>query len=300
MPGVSGERVVAVLGRGVVPAEAPILVADDLGALRGDGIFETMHVRDGRAWLIDEHLSRMTRSADLMQLTLPPRGALVDLIGQAVEHWSPALEGALRLVCTRGPEGSLGGGIKGGGPEGLGGGNITVFATISGVTEGMIRSRREGVAVLTASLGFTAESRRSAPWLLGGAKTLSYAVNMASQRWAQSLGGDDVLWVSADGFALEAPTSTLVWLDGTALCTVPVEPTGILAGTTARWLLDHADALGWTTAERMIAATDLLTCGGAWFTSSVRGVAAIRMLDGTAMPYSPEVTAKIRELLGYP
>ena len=47
--------------------------------------------------------------------------------------------------------------------------------------------------------------RQDAPWLLGGAKTLSYAVNMASQRWAQSIGAQDVLWVSADGFALEAP-----------------------------------------------------------------------------------------------
>jgi 4-amino-4-deoxychorismate lyase len=288
MPGVSGERVVAVLGRGVVPAEAPILLADDLGALRGDGIFETMHVRDGRAWLIDEHLSRMIRSAALMQLPLPPKPDLVDLLVQAVAHWPAGVEGALRLVCTRGPEGSPTAGAA------------TVFATISGLTGGMIRSRREGLAVLTASLGFAAESRRSAPWLLGGAKTLSYAVNMASQRWAQSLGGDDVLWVSADGFALEAPTSTLVWLDGTALSTVPVERTGILAGTTARWLLDHAGALGWTAGERMITAAELPRSDGAWFTSSVRGVAAIRELDGTPMPYSPEVTAKIRDLLGYP
>ena len=44
---------------GVVPADTPILRADDLGALRGDGIFETMHVRDGQAWLLDEHLDRM-------------------------------------------------------------------------------------------------------------------------------------------------------------------------------------------------------------------------------------------------
>ena len=47
------DRVVAVLGRGVVPAETPILRADDLGALRGDGIFETMHLRAGRPWLLD-------------------------------------------------------------------------------------------------------------------------------------------------------------------------------------------------------------------------------------------------------
>jgi 4-amino-4-deoxychorismate lyase len=123
---------------------------------------------------------------------------------------------------------------------------------------------------------------------------------MASQRWAQSLGADDVLWVSADGFALEAPTSTLVWLDDSTLCTVPVEPTGILAGTTARWLLDHADALGWTPGEHMVTTADLLRTDGAWFTSSVRGVAAVRELDGQPMPYTPELTGKIRELLGYP
>jgi len=286
MPGVSTKRVVAVLGRGLVPPDAPILRADDLGALRGDGIFETMHVRDGRAWLIDEHLARMTRSADLMQLSLPPRVELIDLVGQALAAWPAGVEGGLRLVCTRGPEG--------------GGEDATVFATISEVTEPMIRSRREGLGVLTASLGFAAESRRSAPWLLGGAKTLSYAVNMASQRWAQSLGADDVLWISADGYAFEAPTSTLVWLDGTTLCTVPTEPTGILAGTTARWLLDNAGSLGWTTAEHMVTVADLAVSDGAWFTSSVRGVAAIRELDGTTMPHSPDITDRIRALLGYP
>ena len=56
-PDVQNQRVVAVLGRGVVPADTPILRADDLGALRGDGIFETMHVRGGRPWLLDEHLA---------------------------------------------------------------------------------------------------------------------------------------------------------------------------------------------------------------------------------------------------
>ncbi|HEY2790788.1 MAG TPA: aminotransferase IV, partial [Micromonosporaceae bacterium] len=57
------ERRVAVLGRGLVPTDTPILRADDLGALRGDGIFETIHVRDGRTWQFDEHMARMARSA---------------------------------------------------------------------------------------------------------------------------------------------------------------------------------------------------------------------------------------------
>ena len=59
--GVSGRQIVAVLGRGVVPADEPVLRADDRGAVHGDGLFETMHVRDGRPWLVDEHLARLAR-----------------------------------------------------------------------------------------------------------------------------------------------------------------------------------------------------------------------------------------------
>jgi 4-amino-4-deoxychorismate lyase len=123
---------------------------------------------------------------------------------------------------------------------------------------------------------------------------------MASLRWAQQVGADDVVWVSADGFALEAPTSTLLWLSGTTLCTVPVEGTGILAGTTARYLLDHADELGWDTANAMIKPAELVGTAGAWLTSSVRGLAAVRSLDGTVLPYSETDTERIRKLLGFP
>jgi 4-amino-4-deoxychorismate lyase len=122
---------------------------------------------------------------------------------------------------------------------------------------------------------------------------------MASQRWAQAAGADDVLWVSSDGYALEAPTSTLVWLDGKVLCTVPVEATGILAGTTAAWLLKHAPDLGFTADERMIAPSALLAADGAWLTSSVRGAAPIRTVDGAPVTQDDAVTAAIATLLGF-
>ena len=50
----------------------------------------------------------------------------------------------------------------------------------------------------------------------------------------------------------------------------------------------------------MITPAGLAAADGAWLTSSVRGVAAIRTLDGTALPYSAGTTARIRALLGYP
>jgi 4-amino-4-deoxychorismate lyase len=278
--------VVAVLGVGVVPADTPILRADDLGALRGDGIFETMHVRSGQAAMADEHLDRLTGSAARLELSLPARDDLVELIRSAAAAWPAGEEGMLRLVLTRGPE------IPSGPP--------TVFATVTAVPESMRRARRDGVALLSASLGLPADLRRSAPWLLGGVKTLSYAVNMASLRWAQAAGADDVLWVSSDGYALEAPTSTLVWLDGATVCTVPVDATGILAGTTAAWLLTHAAELGWTADERMTTPAALASADGAWLTSSVRGAAPIRTVDGAPIPQAPAATAAISQLLGFP
>lgn len=277
------DRVLAILGRGVVPADTPALRADDLGVLRGDGIFETIHVRDGKPWLLDEHLERMAGSATRMGLDLPATAELAALVGQARDGWS-APEGVLRLVCTRGPEG---------------GGPATVFATLSPIGETTLRTRREGVTVRTASLGFAASARSSAPWLLGGVKSLSYAVNMASQRWALESGADDVLWVSGDGYLLEGPTANLVWLDGDALCTVPVEATGILPGTTVRWLMDHAEKLGWHAEERMGRPADLFLADGAWLTSSVRGLAEIRSIDGTDLPRSDH-TPRMLDLLGFP
>jgi 4-amino-4-deoxychorismate lyase len=278
-------RVLAILGVGVVPADTAILRGDDLGVVRGDGIFETLHVRDGQVWLLDAHLDRLATSAARLELTLPPRPALVELVEQAVAAWPAEIEGALRLVCTRGPED---------------GGEPSVYANVFPVSGSNQRGRRDGIRVRTATLGVPARLRPDAPWLLGGAKTLSYATNMASLRWAKAQGADDVLWVSADGFALEAPTATLVWRDGPALCTVPAATTGILAGTTAAHLLARAGELGLRAEERLITPAELATTGGAWLTSSVRGPAAIMALDGTPMPYDGDLTDRIRALLGFP
>ncbi len=280
---VNAQRRVAVLGRGLVPVDTPILRADDLGALRGDGIFETIHVRGGIPWQYEPHMARLARSAVRLSLDLPERADLDRLAEQALDGWPADVEAALRIVCTRGAES---------------GGPATVYATVAPVAGSSIRARHDGISVVTATVGFAADVRQHAPWLLGGAKTLSYAINMASQRWAAANNADDVLWVSGDGYALEGPTSTLVWLADDTLWTVPAEPTGILAGTTGRFLLDHAGDLGLKAAEGMITPAELGSTGGVWFLSSVRGVAEIRSIDGVALKPS-ELTDSIRKLLDF-
>ncbi|GAA4915735.1 aminodeoxychorismate lyase [Stackebrandtia albiflava] len=271
------------LGRGVIPADEPFLHGDDLGVLRGDGIFETANVRGGEPFLLDEHLARMARSAQRMELDLPDAAVLKRLAAQACEAFGAGKEGALRIICTRGPE-------QGGPP--------TVYMTLNPVPEAQINARRDGLNLAVLTLGYPVDTRGQAPWLLGGAKCLSYAVAMAAQRHARATGHDDLLWRSEDGFALEGPTSTLVWWQNQTLYTVPAD-TGILAGTTARFVFDRAEEAGIRTAERRVLVAELMSADGIWMTSSVRGVAPVHTLDGVTINQS-DLTATLSEMAGFP
>ncbi|MET7805597.1 aminotransferase class IV [Micromonospora chersina] len=274
---------VAVPGRGVVPAGEAVLRGDDRGVLHGDGLFETLHLRGGQPWLRDAHLARLRAGAAAIGLALPPTAVLVQLLDTVRAGWPPEVEGALRLVCTRGPEG---------------GGPTTVYATLGEVPAAARRARRDGVTVATLPLGVAARSRPELGWLPAGVKSTSYAVSTAARRWAGQAGVDDVLWVSTDGYVLEAPTANVVWLTGTTLCTVPAAETGVLPGVTAHWLLDHADELGLTADERLPTPADLHMADGIWLTSSLRGLAEVTALDKTPRPRSP-LTTPLLTLLGF-
>ncbi|MEU8155376.1 aminotransferase class IV [Micromonospora sp. NPDC048986] len=275
---------IAVLGRGPVPPDDPVLRGDDLGVLHGDGLFETMHLRDGQPWLCDEHLARLATAATAVELPLPPTTTLIDLLDQVRTGWPAAVEGALRLVCTRGPEA--------GGPP-------TIYATLAPVPAVSRAARRDGISVATLPLGLPAAARSGLTWLPAGIKSTSYAVNSAARRWARRAGVDDVLWVSSDGYALEGPTANVVWLTDHTLCAVPAASTGILAGTTAAWLLAHASDLGLSATERMVSPVDLHAADGVWFTSSLRGAAEVHTLDGVRRARCPR-TPDIQALLGFP
>lgn len=264
---VVADRIVVVPGRGPLPPGTPLLAGDDPAVLHGDGVFETLHVRSGVPWLLDEHLDRLAGSAALLALPAPDLRELAAEAGAL----APAPEAALRLVVTRSAH----------------------WATISPVPDGALRERREGVRVVSASLGVAAHGRP--PWSLSAAKSLSYAANLAARRWAAVQGADDVLWTSIEGYALEAPTASVVWLADGVLCTVPAAGTGILPGITAARLLATA---GLPAAERMATVADLAAADGIWLTSSLRGLAEVRSLDGTGRPPSPW-TARLLQVLGF-
>jgi 4-amino-4-deoxychorismate lyase len=264
-----------------------VVRADDAGLTRGDGCFEGCRLRigpDGVASVdnLDAHLARMGRSAAALGIAFDGP-AWRSLIAEAAAAWTHPGEAAVKLLLTRGPIGAR--------PTGL--------VAIGALPADYPRLRREGLRVVTLTRGTTSDAFEGAPWLLGGVKSLSYAINMAAQREAARRGADDALFVSADGTVLESPTGSVVWSVGRTLHTPPPGATGILAGTTQQLLFARAASAGWQTNETLAAVDDLHAADVVWLIGSVRGPVDIVELDGKPRDRLTEVDAEIRGLAGF-
>ena len=154
----------------------------------------------------------------------------------------------------------------------------------------IVRGREHGVRVVTLTLGVEAGTRARAPWLLGGVKSTSYAINMATQRAAAKQGAEDAIWLSSDGEVLEAPTATVAWVKAGVVVTPPADEVGTLPGTTAEATLAHSPLpveVRRGTAEELAEADEVMLL------SSVRGVAPVVELDGRELGIGP-VTQHLR------
>src|SRR3954452_3448703 len=180
-------------------AEAMVPLRDD-GLYRGDGAFEVIKLYAGRPLALPEHIERLSRSANSLELEYDV-GALTREIDALLAEYGDA-DGQLRLIVTRGGQRYA---------------MTEPIPDFSGVA-----------AVATVTYSPTV--------ILNGVKSLSYAANMQATRLARAQGADEAIFVAPDGMILEAPTSTLFWVSGGTLRTTAVEA-GVLDSITRRRIL---------------------------------------------------------------
>ncbi len=268
----------AVTGRGLVDPTEPVIRADDEGLLRGRAAFETLRVYSGRPFSLEAHLDRLTASAASIGLPAVERRRLQVLVGLVL----PKAEGgdaSLRLVWTAGPTGGI--------PSAL--------ALLSTVPD-WIEATRERGATAVSLLGV----RASAPWLLPGVKSTSYAVNMAAEAEARRRGVDEALFVDGVGIVLEGTVTNIWWRVGATLFTPGLE-LGILAGVTRAALTQLAPDCGYRVEEGAYPLTSLLDAEEAFTSSSVREVMPLVEVDGQALgrgPAADALQAALREIVG--
>lgn len=264
----------------VVDVDQPQVSVLDLGVTRGDGMFEAMSVVDGKPQAIEAHLRRYQHSAELLDLFQPDVNVWREAIYRSIELHEPAHELMVKTIMTRGIEG---------------GGSATGWVLCIGVDD-FTKDRTEGVSVVTLSRGYPHDIAKTAPWLLQGAKTLSYAVNKSVYREAKRRGADDVIFTSTDGFVLEGPSSSVILLQGNRVIT-PKTDQGILAGTTQESVFEFFEGAGYETLYENVTVDRLADVDALWLVSSVRQAAIVHTLDGLAVPVERDLTDRLNEYL---
>ncbi|MDF2506889.1 MAG: branched-chain amino acid aminotransferase [Microbacterium sp.] len=262
-----------------VDAAAPALSVGELSTQRGDGVFESIGVVDGHAQEVVPHLERLAHSARLCDLPVPNLAQWRQAVDRAAAQLG-AGESVIKLILSRGVEH---------GPT------PTAWVTAAPASD-FSAVRENGVSVVTLDRGYDLGAAERAPWLLLGAKTLSYAVNMAALREAHRRGADDAIFLSSDGFVLEAPTASLILRFGNGFMT-PAPNGGILHGTTQLSVYDYLAAQGFDVGYDRIPATDLAQADAAWLVSSVRLAAAITAVDGESLPIDHALTGELNRYL---
>lgn len=261
---------------------------DDAGVTRGDGVFETLLYRRGRIRSVIEHLARMERSAAALALEIPPAAVweraialgLDAFLGQDADGES---EASIRCVATRGARST--------GPA--------CFVTLSPVPAR--DPEPKPIKVLTLDRGYDSGAAQRAPWLLLGAKTLSYAVNVAALTYAKKHGAGDAIFVTSDGLVLDGLTASVVAAyrsgegSGQIVVRTPSVETGGLAGTTVAAVSEAARALDWEVEAVPMRPADLLTADALWLASSVKMLRPVSHVDGVEVG----VDAQLHRILSH-
>lgn len=254
----SAAAALASLDGEILAAEEALIPATDEGLLRGDGVFEVIRVYAGLPFALEEHLARLTRSAENLRLALDlelvrtEAHRLLAQAGAGPEHE------ALRIVLTRGGRRLL-------------------------MTEGLPPSAER---IRLKSITYS-PSR-----ILDGVKSLSYAANMLAGRLAREQGFDEALFVTPHGRVLEAPTSSFFWVRDGVVLTPPLDE-HILASITRALVIKCSGAQ-----EQPCTLDDLAAADEAFLASTTREVQPVAAVDELEFAGPDSVTAEVARSVG--
>lgn len=283
----------------LVPQDLARVSIADHGYTVGDGLFETLAVRDGQPFALTRHLRRLVSSASALGLTCPSAEELRHAVAQTLEAAPGA--GRLRLTVTSGP--GPAGSVRGLGPT-----SVVVAAGPGSVRLGGPAREAAGPGVAKSSDKSHREvSVVQLPWVrnerspLTGHKSTSYGESVQGMRYARLHHADEGILGNSRAELCEGVASNVfVEINGEIL-TPPIS-SGCLPGVTRELLLEWAAVAGLPLREATlpVAVLDAARAGrvSLAMTNSVQGVLLISHLDGHLLRHGP-LTQAIAELYAH-
>ena len=264
--------IVFINGNFIEEEEATISVFDR-GFLYGDGVFETLRIYNGKPFLFDRHIGRLSHG--LGSLFIGDKYSFSEYLEHTREliEKNTVTEGVLRIQATRGP------GKRG--YSTTGNYDPTVLISLH-VAPNVDLNNVLPVKLATSTQILSDHDPFST------LKTTNKLANIVALREAEKAGRDDALLTNQTGNITEASGSNVFWTKDNTLFTPPVS-SGCLSGITRGMILELAIALKLPTSQQDITPTELGNAESVFLTNSVREIQPVIQIDDKLIAISPLV-----------
>ncbi len=239
----------------IIPLKEASLELNDIGVLRGYGVFEFLRAYNGKPFLFEEHMKRFENSARSLFIEPPfPKEEIKDVIKRLIEK-NGKKDVNIRIVLTGGKAIN---GIE------FDPTNPTLFILLEEVIPIPRSSLEKGVKLISL------EYKRNIP----SAKTTEYLVPIKERDRMKKEGATEVLYI-ADGKVLECSTSNFFLVNEKKVITPAKD---ILMGTTRGFVLDIAREF-FDVEERDVKVEELGSAQEAFITATNKEVLPVTLVD---------------------
>ncbi|MCX7607217.1 MAG: aminotransferase class IV [Bacteroidia bacterium] len=230
------------------------------GELFGDGIFESFHIRKGKALFLEDHFRRLRQGATVLSLEPPTSW---ETLFQEIQRIATSFDSARgKVVLYRKGEGAY-----------------TPLTTEAGIRASFspLSSTPFPLASPQRLIRFPVQFLSLTPW--SPFKTLSAVGYVQSAAYAQAQRCGDALLLSTEGFLSETSRANLFFWDGAVLHT-PALRSGCINGVMRAQILRQARALRIPVEEGLYPYEVLLNSQEVFTTNVIQGITPVLGLHG--------------------
>ncbi|MHC1594592.1 MAG: branched-chain-amino-acid transaminase [Methanotrichaceae archaeon] len=248
-----------------VPAEKAAISIYDHGLLYGDGVFEGIRAYNGRVFRLEDHVKRLYDSAKAIMLEIPlSQEEMCSAILETLRK-NELSDAYIRPLVTRGV-----------GDLGLDPLKCTKPTVL------IITQKWDAMYGDLYGVGLTAVTvavRRNSPAALPpNIKSLNYLNNVLAKIEANVKGGDEAIFLDAEGTVSEGSGDNIFVVKDGEISTPPT--LNNLKGITRKAMIEVAEAEGYTVREVALGLFDLYTADELIVTGTAAEVAPVTMIDG--------------------
>lgn len=243
----------------------PKLDGDDRGLLYGDGVFETILIKNRRPLYLEAHLKRMVMGLRRLNIFCKvPMQRFKSFIEEDILDANER-DGVLRISATRGRSNGI----------------LSLYETSTPNFIFEIKPLGDQPP-LEIDLIIAAE-RRNEFSAISTIKTLNYLSNLSARQEATRLKAFDAIMLNTSGDVAECTSANIFAIFKNELITPPLE-SGILPGITRGIVLSLAVAAKLQETSRKITPNELAKANEVFITNSIKGILPVKKIDQREYP----------------